>query len=390
MYDYLFVGGGLASGLTAQSILRQDPTKRVLVIEAGDTLGGNHTWSFFRTDLTETQFVSIAPLIVHEWDGYEVRFPARNRALATHYCSTDSTRFHAVMSEVLRGSIRIGTQVADVSTTGVRLVSGEEIQAACIVDCRGPESTPHLQLGFQKFTGQVWETASPHGLARPIIMDASVPQDGDYRFVYVLPTGVSELMIEDTRYSNSPAIKGAKDVSAIRAYAETAGWSLSRLVREEQGALPIVLGGDIDALWRAADGLPKLGLRAALFHATTGYSFADAVRTAEAFAERKPRTTADAFEFVRQRSIDHWQGQAYWRLLNRMLFMAAEPDARWIIMQRFYGLSEPLIERFYAGRSSWTDKARILLGKPPVAIGSALRCVPETSAIRFSHQEAST
>ncbi len=49
-------------------------------------------------------------------------------------------------------------------------------------------------------------------------------------------------------------------------------------------------------------------------------------------------------------------------------------------MQRFYGLGETLIERFYAGQSSLADKLRILTGKPPVAIHKAIRCLPESSA----------
>ena len=40
-------------------------------------------------------------------------------------------------------------------------------------------------------------------------------------------------------------------------------------------------------------------------------------------------------------------------------------------------LPEGLIERFYAGRSTLPDKARILMGKPPVPIRRALPCVPE-------------
>jgi lycopene beta-cyclase len=63
-----------------------------------------------------------------------------------------------------------------------------------------------------------------------------------------------------------------------------------------------------------------------------------------------------------------------------MLFLAAEPDRRWFVMQRFYGLGQALVERFYAGRSTLTDKARILTGKPPVAIVRALKCLPESSA----------
>jgi lycopene beta-cyclase len=63
-----------------------------------------------------------------------------------------------------------------------------------------------------------------------------------------------------------------------------------------------------------------------------------------------------------------------------MLFLAAEPDRRWFVMQRFYGLRQGLVERFYAGRSTLADKARILTGRPPVAILRALKCLPESSA----------
>jgi lycopene beta-cyclase len=61
-----------------------------------------------------------------------------------------------------------------------------------------------------------------------------------------------------------------------------------------------------------------------------------------------------------------------------MLFRAAEPEARWRVLERFYGLSEGLVRRFYAGRSTLLDKARILTGKPPVPIRRALRELRET------------
>ena len=38
-------------------------------------------------------------------------------------------------------------------------------------------------------------------------------------------------------------------------------------------------------------------------------------------------------------------------------------------------LPGPLVERFYAGRSSWADRARVLCGKPPVPIAGALRAL---------------
>ena len=60
-----------------------------------------------------------------------------------------------------------------------------------------------------------------------------------------------------------------------------------------------------------------------------------------------------------------------------MLFKAAEPDDRYRVLQRFYGLPEGLIARFYAGRSTLADKARVLIGKPPVSIRRAVRAILE-------------
>ena len=62
-------------------------------------------------------------------------------------------------------------------------------------------------------------------------------------------------------------------------------------------------------------------------------------------------------------------------MLNKMLFIAADPDQRYKVLQRFYGLDASLISRFYAGQSTFADKVRVLSGKPPVPIGRALSAI---------------
>jgi lycopene beta-cyclase len=47
------------------------------------------------------------------------------------------------------------------------------------------------------------------------------------------------------------------------------------------------------------------------------------------------------------------------------------------VLERFYRLPQPLIERFYAGEATLADKARILAGKPPVPIRRALGVLSE-------------
>ena len=59
--------------------------------------------------------------------------------------------------------------------------------------------------------------------------------------------------------------------------------------------------------------------------------------------------------------------------------MGAFNDALHEILERFYRLPEPLIERFYAGRPTVGDRIRILTGKPPVPVGRALRCMHDAS-----------
>ncbi|RYF05326.1 MAG: lycopene cyclase, partial [Oxalobacteraceae bacterium] len=73
-----------------------------------------------------------------------------------------------------------------------------------------------------------------------------------------------------------------------------------------------------------------------------------------------------------------WKSQGFFRLLNRMLFLAGSPDARWRVMQKFYQLPASLIAHFYAGRLSLADKARILSGKPPVPVLQALSAARKT------------
>src|SRR3546814_14787266 len=66
----------------------------------------------------------------------------------------------------------------------------------------------------------------------------------------------------------------------IGEYVGARGWTVAGVAREEAGALPVALGGDIAAYLASGWPAPKLCLRAGLFHPTTGYSLPDAVRPA--------------------------------------------------------------------------------------------------------------
>ena len=66
-----------------------------------------------------------------------------------------------------------------------------------------------------------------------------------------------------------------------------------------------------------------------------------------------------------------WIDRRFYRMLSRMLFRAAHPPQRWKLLDHFYRKDRGLIRRFYAARSTLTDKIRLMSGKPPVPISRA-------------------
>lgn len=383
--DVAIVGGGLSGVLVAVRLVAARPDLEIVVFEKDCTLGGRHTWSFHETDVAPSSRAWLDAFVAHRWPRQQVIFPTHTRRLDTPYCSIDSNRLHAVATARLGHRVRLGVEVAALSADGVTLAGGEFVAAGAVVDARGDVRSPHVALGFQKFLGQEIVFAAPHGLDAPVIMDATPPQEDGYRFLYVLPFTDRSALVEDTRYADGAGLAREALRRGIAAYCAGRGWTIAEIVREEEGVLPIALAGDIDAfLADGPAGVARVGMRAALFHPLTGYSLPDAVGLAETMATAPDHSGQALAALTRAHAAAAWKGRGFYRLLARMLFGAAEPGERYKVLQRFYRLPQPLIERFYAGATPLRDQARLLVGRPPVPIGRAVRCVDEAAFMRRS------
>ena len=376
-FDLILAGGGLHNGLIALRLAQLRPEVRVAIVESADAIGGNHTWSSFARDLTAEQAAWVAPLIAHRWDRYSVRFPKHSRTLDMGYVSATSELLDAAVRAALPGDcILTGVPVAALDATSVTLADQRVLHAHAVIDGRGQGPTDALDLRWQKFLGLEFELAEDHGLTGPVIMDATVPQSDGYRFVYTLPFGPRHVLIEDTYYSDGDDLAPERLRQHLYDYAAAQGWTIVRTIREEHGILPIALGGDIGRLWaEGVAGVGRVGLRAARFNLVTGYSFPDAVRTADLVAglpDFAPETLDGALRDAAQAA---WDARKLQRLLNKLLFLGAYPDERRHILQRFYTLDEALIARFYASESTFADRLRILTGKPPIPIPRAVRAL---------------
>lgn len=331
----VIAGGGLA-GMLLYVALRARGTSAELH-ERGPDLGGEHTWSFHDTDVPAGAREWLEPLISRSWPEYEVRFPSFTRRLGSPY--------HAIRS------VDLARYVRERFGDGVRLNSprGDADFLATGWPAAGPG-------GYQKFIGLDISTPEPHGVTRPLLMDARVAQHDGYRFVYLLPWSRHDLLVEDTYYSDTASLDGVRP--RLDAYVRGLGFGRWKILREERGALPLAFHADRTPF----DG-KRIGAAAGLAHPVTGYTLPLTLRQVQAALEGR---LVDEQTRIR--------GELrFFHLLNRMLFRAAEPKRRRAVLERFYALDESLIQSFYRGRLSAFEKTRVLCGRPPVPVWKAVR-----------------
>jgi lycopene beta-cyclase len=374
--DIAIIGGGLAGGLIALALADKRPELDVRLIEAGPVLGGNHLWSFFDSNIAAVDRWLVEPLICHRWDHYDIMFPAHARTFDAPYYSIESRHFDKVVRARLAPDKIIKARVKTLAGSAITYEDGSTLSARHVIDARGPGDLSTLEVGWQKFVGEALTISGGHGLTHPIVMDATVDQIDGYRFVYCLPFDSETVFIEDTYYSDSPDL----DVEAVRDriadYAAAHSWQIAARGHKESGVLPVVVSGDFDRYWNSTGAdIAKAGLRAGMFHPTTGYSLPDAVRLAVAMpmlVDLEGPTFARAVKAMAQQT---WKRGGFYRTLDTMLFHAADPADRYKVLERFYRLSPDLISRFYSGTTTIADKIRVLSGKPPVSIWRAYRAL---------------
>ncbi|MCW5804923.1 MAG: lycopene beta-cyclase CrtY [Deltaproteobacteria bacterium] len=358
--DYALVGGGLQNGLVALALAAHRPGATVALFERGAAVGGNHTWCFHAGDVGAGAAAWVEPLVAHRWPGYDVAFPDLRRTIAQPYACVTSARLAARVAEALARpgcELRTGAAVLTAGPDAVLVRDGEgrveEVRARVVIDARGPERAEvGGRCAWQKFLGRELRLAAPHGLERPMLMDATVEQRDGMRFCYVLPLDARRVLVEDTYFSDGTYLDVAALRAEVDAYAAARGWIVDEVVREETGLLPLP---SRCAPPRASAPLVA-GYAGGWFHPVTGYSFPIAARLAEAVA-----AGGDAVENLAR---DHASQLGFALRLNRM-FRWFEPAARYRVLERFYRLPEATIARFYALQLTTADRARILVGRPP-------------------------
>ena len=389
----VIMGGGLSGSLLAYQMSLLSPTPEFTLIESRNNLSDHHTWSFHHSDLQESSYEWIRPLISQSWHSQTVHFPSFSRTLKLAYHSIRSHEFRTKITKALQNRLILGDPVCEVSSEGcVQLASGKKIQADLIFDARGIKSNQHQASGYQNFFGMDLELTQPHGLDVPIIMDTRCAQSEGFKFFYLLPWTSHSLLVEATCYSNTPEFDPHQYKREIEEYCSNQNWTIQRIRRTEQAALPIPL----NCTQRPPQLSPRIipiGMLGGYFHYTTGYSFPLSVRVSETITHtlRQSNWSIQKIQSALAPLSAHTQQQAlFFSTLNRMLFLACRPENRIQVFSRFYGLNQNLITRFYQGNLKWRDQLRILMGKPPVPLLAGLKHALDSKTTQCSWERSPT
>ncbi len=248
-YDYIILGGGL-SGLTLAYRMAQDPffdTKSILIIDQSAKKENDRTWCFW-----ESQPDIFEEIVSHRWSTIGFKSPVFSDDIAIQpyqYKKIEGDDFYAFAKAYLVTKTHISfLQEAVLSVenqsdqvvivTDQKKLSGGKVFNS-ILNSEILESQSQHQYLKQHFIGWFIKTETP--IFDPDVatfMDFTVPQNGNCRFMYVLPTSTTQALFEYTLFSKD-LLEDTEYENAIEDYLKEKDILQYSIERKEQGNIPM-------------------------------------------------------------------------------------------------------------------------------------------------------
>ena len=287
-YDYVFVGMGASNGLMLLELIKRGyhTSKRIIVIEPLHKNTNDKTYCFWASP--ESSIVKDLSSII----SYQYNFVETNVREAQ---SIEEQPYHCIRSIDFYNHVEaaINTHAIERLTQNVRSVisTPEHIQiitdhqtvvAAFVFDSRPPnfklDPSKHNYL-LQSFFGY-------HIRLKDAVLDVNsfqmmnfdVDQSEYTQFVYNLPYGTNECLIELTRFG----VETIDKVYAKKTLDDkiVASFGAYDIIAEEEGCIPMTV---LKHPPSTDDRIIHMGARANLIKPTTGYGFKKMYEFAEAF-----------------------------------------------------------------------------------------------------------
>lgn len=355
----LIAGGGVAGCLAALALAKLRPDVPLLIVEEQERFGGDRYRFLFQAELAARGRALIEPLIEQSWPGFYVAFPDKARNLKAPLVGFSAGALHQAMVEALEpNQYRLGTRIDAVREDALVLEGGETVRAQGAIDARGAANLSMLDLLFEARIERLIRLDAPHGLERPVLIDAAFDQGAGLSYAQAFPVDQHRLRVACLLVSERAQPDDGAGARLDR-YLERRGWEAEQVDEELTFARPLPLGGDFAAFWRIGGArVAKLGLRGGFLQPATGRSVGDAVATALSLADQQDFSGSAIHDLFEGQARELWRRREIQRSLNARIAAAALQN-RGHVIDRLYGLEPGLITRFHADQLGLLDRRRI-------------------------------
>lgn len=280
-FDFIIIGGG-ASGLLLAEAMGRDPWfdgKRIALFEKQALKGNDRTWCFW-----EPGAGAFDDLIETRWDQMRFRGTGIDQVLSLRPLSYKMLRgeaFYAAYYRKITSSPNIHVFREAVSRVeeqpgGALVTTSQASYTASRVFSSVSFARPSLPaspypLIRQHFIG--WRVRVPRPVFdpdTPTFMDFGIPQQGNTRFMYVLPASPTEALLEYTLFSKDLLETGEYE-AAIEAYLRAEyGVGEFEILEKERGSIPMTCN---DFTARDSQHITHIGIAGGWARPSTGYTF---------------------------------------------------------------------------------------------------------------------
>ncbi|RMB63530.1 lycopene cyclase [Dokdonia sinensis] len=373
-YDYIILGAGL-SGYTMALRMARDAffgNKSIAIIDADFNKGNDRTWCFWETEPdifeevvsyrwskilvqndTKATPIEIAPYLYKKIEGKDF-YAFAKAELSQH---SNITFIEAKVEDYQENGNEVKIQTSEGSLTAGKVLNS--IYKPEILEQQNQKVV--LQ---QHFVGWFIRTETP--VFYPNVasyMDFNIPQNGNCRFMYVLPTSNKEALLEYTLFSKDLLPK-AEYEEAIKSYLKNLGVSTYEITAREQGSIPMTT---YDFTQHNTDNVLHIGTAGGWTKASTGYTFKHTVKKSKKLIE----FLKSAKPFTVYSLKNRWT--FYDAVLLEVLDKHNEKGAE-IFTRMFKDGKANHIFRFLDEDSSYWDEFKVIWSAPKVIfIKAALR-----------------
>lgn len=290
--DYIIVGAG-ASGLLLAYRMANDPffrDKSIIIIDKIKDKKNDRTWCFWEKGKGEWE-----DIIYKDWKtvyfGSDYRSEQINIAPYT-YKMIRSASFYKKLWQIIDKTPNISFLQAEVLriktienkalvTTDSEILEASKVFNSSILTNYYKTQTQYPVLQ-QHFIGWFIKTETPQfDDTFATFMDFKIPQNGNTRFMYVLPTSKTEALFEYTLFSKD--ILEKKDYeNGIKKYLQNKGIENYSITETETGAIPMTC---YEFSKQNSQHILNIGTAGGWTKASTGYTFMNTAKKTKALVE---------------------------------------------------------------------------------------------------------